>query len=236
MTARRLTPGQLIVFAMALSFALCASQASAAVYSYRLHDHAAAAQAPPSYGLRLDNLFLADNAAWGGVTTFSFDNVNSIVLADIDDEAETLRIFGTVRGGTDDGVAYDTEVQIFVDFTYTGLDLAGFDPANPDLMVPQGTGSGTVTVTQEINNAAGLLDNVYNLDSRANNSGNEFNFKNTTHRGHTGINGWGWVRAEGTTGTQDWLFTTNTLLIPEPASWGLALLGVAALVVTRRRR
>ncbi|MCA9102206.1 MAG: PEP-CTERM sorting domain-containing protein [Pirellulales bacterium] len=236
MTSLTISRRILLMMTCGLLAVACAARAEATVMTYRLHDHPDGNQSPPAYGLRLDNIFLADDPSYGGSTTFSFDHVNSTVLAVVDDVANTLRIFGTAHGGTDVGSSYGTEVEIFIDFSYTNLDLSSFNPSSPDLMVPQGCGEGTVTVTSEINNAAGLLDNVYHLESRANDTGNMFNFKDTTHRGYTGINGWGWVRVDGTTGTQDWLFTSSTMLAPEPTSCALLAVGALALVVRQRRR
>ncbi len=227
----------LVVVAMALCLP---SISLGSIYTYQVSDHPDGNQGPPPYGLRLDNIFANDG--YGGVTTFSFDSGS--VLAEVDTDLNTMRIFGSMFGGIDSGNNYSSEVEIQLDYTYTGLNLTNYDGTSPQLSVNHANaGSGTVEVIQEVSNASGLLGNQYGFSSKQNNSGVAFRFKDTVHRGFDGINGWGWHMLDsGNSGTQDFLFTAELIrvdgfaVVPEPGSvliW--SLVGVAMFNRTRRR-
>lgn len=71
-------------------------------------DHPDAQEAPPSYGLRLDNLFQVHGlaGATGGATTFSLDGVILDLLVNDSGELISLNFSGQVTGGEDDDNGY----------------------------------------------------------------------------------------------------------------------------------
>jgi hypothetical protein len=87
------------------------------VIEYTLSDKPGA-NAPPPYGLRLDNLFGAED--W----TFSFGNAGSDMTMEVDTDTGVVSIFGEVVGGWDDGDnvnndwADGTETTWYLEFTY----------------------------------------------------------------------------------------------------------------------
>ena len=210
------------------------------IHQYRLFDHPDANQAPPPYGLRLDNVF--DGYGYDGVTTFSFNS--GVVMAEVDDVAGTMRIFGDIYGGVDVGEAYGLEVKVRLDFTYSDMVMAdNFDPTDPDLQVPQGEGGGGIEVLDIISDPTdggsnSLVGQTFSFMDKVNlNAGPDygvaFNFLNTEHRGYDGLNGWGWVElASGYGGTHDFLFIGE--LVPEPGS--LAIWSMIGVVFCSRRR
>lgn len=198
--------------------------------TYQLHNHPDGAVAPPGYGLRLDEL---DNATSGhDIFTFDFDKAGAAMFLTYDDSAQTVHIFGQAWGGRDVGGSYanDSYLGIYaIDFLYD-VNVADV-PGDDDIWVtapPDQQNTGSVT------GPGGMP--VYALSDISN---GQYTFRfgdeddDNGHRGFDGISGWGWVAVDGEhDDSQDWLFTA--VLVPEPASISVLLVGLAA--VCRRRR
>lgn len=244
---------------LALFGLLLPGMAFGSIHTYQLSDHPDGNALPPSYGLRLDNLFKAvGNQFYGntanalaGITTFSFDATGAGMFAEVDTSNDTLRIFGTAVGGIAPGSTYTHEFTIDLDFTYqlTAGALAGFNQNSPNLAINAGSNFvnavGTLDVTSssiagfvDYLNQQNQLNPMFELSAKADGN-NYFNFKDKLLRGGnhgTGIEGEGWLLVDGQMyGTQDWLFTSQ--LVPEPTAvsiWaGFAMLG--GLLIRRRR-
>jgi hypothetical protein len=244
----------LIVTAMACL--LCAGTARAAVESYDLHNHPDGSENPPLYGLRLDSLNGDDSAEF----TFNFDHALSAMVLDLTKIAGVsteIHIYGPAYGGRDTGNSgsYDssTEGVYDVDFTYTshindvtgGVVVAPHDQVNNTGSI---IGPAGVELRGDSSGDATGRDTVLLVDQQKS-GGNTFNFIGGTHRGYTGLNGWGWLSyddgqaAGGIThiNASDWLFTADEPgegggVVPEPTAvlvWSL-LMGVA--LVYRRNR
>jgi hypothetical protein len=102
-------------FAAAVCFSVLPAQAE--IIEYTLSDKPGQ-NAPPPYGLRLDNLFGAED--W----TFSFGHPGSDLTMEVDTTLGQVSIFGEVVGGWDDGDnvnndwADGTETTWFLEFVY----------------------------------------------------------------------------------------------------------------------
>lgn len=235
---------------------LLAAPAFGATQTFLLTDHPDAAQDPPPYGLRLDNVFSnagltsSTGQAVAGVTTFSFSHPSSSMFLDV---TETplggggldidIHIHGVAYGGVDTGGAYGFGEGIYtIDFSYTANVVKALDGW---FVSPQSVANlGTVTAGAGITDVpAGTVFNIYEKTP----TGNPFRFEQDGHRlaGFPLIaatNPWvgrGWLtfNADGsdTVGTHDWLFIGQP--IPLPSSLGLASAGALALLgVVRRRR
>ncbi|MBX3379905.1 MAG: hypothetical protein KF805_07405 [Phycisphaeraceae bacterium] len=214
--------------------AVCAASQAAVIVVpglYQLRNHPDGSAAPPSYGLRLDELYNA--TANHDIFTFDFNHALSNMKMMI--TASTIHIYGQVYGGRDTGSGYAADVYAglySVDFTYSvGV---GPKPGDDDWWVaypnPMMQNSGTIKTT--LGDTINLVDKqqgdyYFRLGDEDNDAG---------HRGFAGISGWGWLN-HGPSGSphvdsSDWLFTAQ--LIPSPGS--LALAGLAGLVCLRRKR
>ncbi|MFQ5492262.1 MAG: PEP-CTERM sorting domain-containing protein [Phycisphaerae bacterium] len=214
-------------------------------------DHPDAAQDPPPYGLRLDDLFLQAPVLGnvpnpvGGVTSFSFDPTNggdmtlSVITAGT---ALNINISGTAFGGVDTGTTYGFGAGLYaIDFTYTMNVTA----------VPGVDGGWVVSPNNAMNNGtitalAGVADiaegTSWQLFDQVDSANDALVFLQDEHRlggfpALAALDPWvgrGWVtyNSDGTnsSATQDWLF----IAIPEPSSLGLLVMGAAALL--RRKR
>jgi len=235
--------------ALALGAALAlAGVANAGLLAqFELADHPDASQAPPPYGLRLDNFF-ANSGGEGGVTTFSFNTEGGVRLS-VFDETEfgdrtgsTLRIniSGEVFGGESSGFGVGS---YFLDFNYTmhvspmddGWVVTNADPNNSGTLTPvfgveDGRGGGAEYLTffdqnnEEEDASFQFLGDGHRLDS--------------LDRGSLQLlvgRGWLTFNQDNTdsAGTQDFLFVGR--IIPLPSAAGMGLVGLG-LVVSRRRR
>ncbi len=196
---------------------LWASVASAAIYTYTLHDHPAGnAQANYDYGLRLDseNLF------------FTFQNGNLTLT--YDDVLGTMQITGFANQSTPVDNTSLNDTPIFYELVAGDINDqgGGFFTATG--------GSGTVGPSADTPlvslTGKGLMSGP--------NAGLTFLFLNDGHRlpGNpgTGIVGRGWIEGED---TNDFLFTATLNPVPVPAAvwlFGTALVGLIGF--SKRRR
>ncbi len=196
--------------------------------TYTLHDHPDGGLAPPTYGLRLDELI--DVSGGTDRFAFSFDHPGAdmrLTLTLVNVSNWTISIFGTAFGGRIVNHQFDPANSGFaeIDFTYH---LAHFVPGDDDLIVTTPTGSNTGTIT--------FKGNTYDLFDKENED--DFTFRlgdeddDQGHRDFDGISGWGWIVPE-VSGAHvgDFLFTVEI-----PAPGGLSLLAAAGLLGRRRRR
>ncbi len=217
-------------------FLLATSFASAAVIapgSYRLSNHPDGNQAPPYYGLRLDELFnLTSNH---DVFTFDFNRAGTAMYLDYN--GSSIHIYGRAFGGRDTGSGYSSTNSGFwdIDFTYATVVPV---PGDDDLWVtpPQTPNTGSIryntsTSVNPVQNATfaaagaiplydypGSFPYTFRLGDENNDLG---------HRGFSGISGWGWLnhRVSNThVSASDWLFTMNP--VPLPGGVLLAALGL----------
>ncbi|MEE8458225.1 MAG: hypothetical protein V3S08_00040 [Phycisphaerales bacterium] len=199
--------------------------------SYLLGDHPDGNEAPPTYGLRLDEL--VDVTGGHDVFTFSFDHAQADMRIDITAvgvDAFEIHIHGTAFGGLVVGNEYDATMSgvVNIDFVYM---LAHPADGDDDLIVttPNFTNTGVI-------NFDGTSINLFD---RANSDGFTFRLGDENddqgHRGFDGISGFGWLD-HGTAGnhvvSSDWLFT----VIPTPGSAALLSVAFAILSHSARRR
>ena len=204
---------------------------------FTLQDHPDAMQAPPSYGLRLDNLFTAIGGPLG-FTTFSFDHFGNTTLTVTPGPSPTITIAGTVYGGLDEGSEYAFgEGAYALQFTYsTGVSPSGTgwtaaeSPANSGSLTAlgdnNGVPSGTVFPLTDKNDPLTALSFLMLQD------GHRLTPEQIQGLGDPWV-GRGWLMTQGTTGggTTDWLFVA----VPAPGTalaWGAAVM----MAGPRRRR
>ena len=230
-----------IALAGALVLAMATSaQAAKVVTVYQLMSHPDGTAAPPTYGLRLDNLYLqtptsgsASNTV-GGTTTFGFVDVKLTVTEDTVSGDISININGDVNGGVDIGGGYGYGAGDYtINFDY---DFNVQASGGGWLVSPQDAGNqGTITAGAGITDIdQGTTWTFYEEEG----TGNPFKFVPDGHR-LTGDDstfvGRGWVTYDsggtGVGGAQDWLFKApvdpEITLVPVPAAaWmGLSLLG-----------
>lgn len=214
-----------VLIGAALSAAtLSASAGGLVIAEYQLGDHPDAANNPPPYGLRLDNMLGA------GVATLSIGYHNDTVLTVIDDGgALSINISGTLHGGVVDGMGgYVSSADYAVDFTYSAFVAA--------------SGGGWVVNGIDASNT-GTLTNLGDssvIDLYTTGMPDSFLFLPDGHRLSGDNSSWvgrGWItdQTDGSDplgGTRDWIFTATEI----PAPGALALFGLGGLVAGRRRR
>lgn len=115
---------QLVVILMSIASLgyLTPQDATGAIHHYSLSDHPSGNLAPPTYGLRLDDLQGTDDQDY----TFSFDHSDAGMVLTYDDAAGTVEIAGKAYWGLDAGPGYDPDNSgLFeIKFTYT-IGVAG---------------------------------------------------------------------------------------------------------------
>ncbi|TVQ32265.1 MAG: hypothetical protein EA376_06350 [Phycisphaeraceae bacterium] len=221
-----------------VAVAVGASAASAATHIFRLSDHPDGNAAPPTYGLRLDNMFSAHGAGPSGITTFSFVDV----LLTVNDETAMgggidINISGLIYGGVDTGASYGFGEGFYtVDFNY----IMGVQPdgdgwkTNP----VSATNSGVVTALGNADVAAGEQFFFYEkvsggMSMRFVPDGHRLSGDNSTWVGR----GWHTYDPQGGAaggGSQDWLFVGH--LVPAPAPFALCAAGLTGVMILGRRR
>jgi len=222
----------------ALAVVIGASSASAATHVFRLSDHPDGNAAPPTYGLRLDNLFSAHGVGPSGITTFSFVNV---LLTVNDDTAMgggiDINISGLIYGGVDAGASYGFGEGFYtVDFNY----IMGVQPDGDGWRTSpvSASNSGVVTSLGNGDVAAGEQFFFYEKVS----GGMPMQFVPDGHRLAGDNSTWvgrGWHTYDpqggaGPGGSQDWLFVGH--LVPAPAPLALGAAGLAGVMTLGRRR
>ncbi|MEM9586988.1 MAG: hypothetical protein AAGA03_06870 [Planctomycetota bacterium] len=243
-----------ILFLLA-STVLTAGVADAGVW-FNLKNHPDGNAAPPTYGLRLDGL-----AASNSIFTFDFDHVDSDVKLHFDVDANTIQIAGQAYGGRDAGGSYanDSHLGVYdIEFTY-GVNVTG-DLVNGLTVVPEDRKAPFDNIGR-ITAPGGTIYNLIDEGGR-NDENDAFYFADTTHRGHVGWNGWGWLNHvedsdqdpstwnfatdyNSHIAASDWLFTAeptppneipNDTPVPEPGA--IAIFGLFALTsfASRSRR
>lgn len=216
--------------------ALLTSAASAAALNdglYFLSNHPDAAQAPPGYGLRLDDLI--DVTPGKDVVTFDFNDSRSDMLMEI--SGSRIRIFGTAFGGLDTGGEYDEDLSGLweIDFTFNSVEKM---PNDNDFWVPAGSPTNTGTIAAQF----GAFGEIPLFDFAG---GHPFTFRlgdensDDGHRGFDGISGWGWMSyGDGEhVKSSDWLFTAVPVPVPPAVLLGAAgLAGMIGVHVGKRRK
>lgn len=194
--------------------------ADSAVQTFVCHDHPRGDMAPPTYGLRIDDLL------GEGEYTFSFDYADAAetarVLLTYDAELKQIHIAGRAYGGKVVGGAWSATSRgwIDVDFTYTNS-VAVYNScardAGDDLYVTGETALNTGTFT--LDGWGG--DASFSFIDRANDGGCSFIFDNDwDSKGVEEIANdpdvWsasGWLQPS-TSGSRDWLFTAKRYFTP----------------------
>ncbi len=215
------------------AIAACASTSQAVGLGpgvYRLHNHPDGNVLPPPYGARFDELY---NATGGhDVFTLDFDDPSSAVFLTY--TATTISITGSAKGGRDIGGGYAADAyngMYTLSFTYS-LGVTGV-PGDDDVWVDTTNHANTGTISTPLGHVIDLVDERGSFDYSLR-LGDEDN--DLGHRGFAGLSGWGWLSYATPGGihhveSTDWLFTIE---IPTPAS--AALLGLAGVIASRRRR
>lgn len=195
------------------------------IAEFELNDHPDGGVAEPFYGLRLDDIVAP------GVATLSMDFYNNTRMTVIDDNgALSMHITGTLYGGAVSNDAYVNPHSYEIDFSYAlnvsdagnGWEVNGFDVGN--------TGTITDLDTQLVTTLYGkanMADLVFSMLA----DGHRLDNDNSSWVGR----GWLTDQADGSdpySGYRDWLFIATEV----PAPSGMAILGLAGLVSTRRRR
>jgi len=190
--------------------------------SFLCHDHPQGDMAPPTYGLRIDNL-LGD-----GEYTFSFDYSDGIESARVtltyDPALNQIRIAGRAYGGKVENGDWAASVRGWIDFDFAYTDaVAMYDncmrDAGNDLYVTGASALNTGTFT-----LAGWGGNAsFSFIDRANESGCSFIFDNDwDSKGVDEIANdpqvWsasGWLQP-GTSGQRDWIFIARDYVRYDP--------------------
>lgn len=215
------------VYTAALGVALVAGAAQAGtIAEFALHDHPAGDQAPPLYGLRLDNVI------GHGLSVLSFANYDDGRLV-VEDNGGSLSIHitATMFGGEVENDAFVNAQSYSVDFSYS-VSVTGNDVDGWEVYGFSALNSGTITNLD--------TNDVYTMYGKGNDEDLVFAFLSDGFRIHGDSDTWvgrGWMtgNSDGSmshNGAQDWLFTATQI----PAPGALGLLGLGGLVASRRRR
>lgn len=205
---------------------MLAIPAGATVLMFSCHNHPNGDAAPPTYGLRIDDLIGT------GIFTFSFDysditGSTGVILA-YDDVAGTIHIYGRAYGGKDVGGSWDAVLKgwINIDFWYVDNVATNVNSC------AGGAGNDVYVTDQSINNGGTFSldgwggDAVFAFtDKKADCSfyfDNDSDSKNNgAIAGDPGI--WsaaGWLMPQGGS-ARDWLFTAEMMTVPtENSTWG----------------
>ena len=237
-----------LFIAAAMLVAILPSSASATNFTYNLANHPDGDAAEPGYGLRLDELFNVSSAH--DIFTFDFNHAGSmmqLVYSDGDSVGDysddTVRIYGTVFGGLDQGSAFDPNASGFwdVDFLYQAeIVSSGGDGSDIEVAPDSPDNQGTITPLFDIFGHSNG-DAIALVDENGSNS-YSFRFNGDGHRlDGTGFDpslflvGWGWLNHSGNDHVyaSDWLFVGQAAEVPEPTT--LLLFGAGLLGLARKR-
>lgn len=201
---------------------------SSVVATFDLQDHENGYLAPPTYGLRLDNVIAP------GAATFSMDTFNNTTLTVVDNGGNLeINISGTVFGGSVSGNAYSGTPEAFeVEMSYTvgvgnafgGWRVAGLHSEN----------TGTITRVSD-QSSWDLSTKLLGASQTA------FFFAPDGYRldSDDAWVGRGWLMEDtdnpSMDGERDWFFTAIEREIPAPAG-AMALLALGGVTCVRRRR
>jgi len=224
---------KMYAFAGALCAVTTAGAAEVVLNQFNIRDHPQAGLVPPTYALRMDNVFGAFQA------TFSADVYNDATLTVIQDTNTNdlyIDIAGTFFGGEDLGGAWGTTFDLDVNFRYAANVVATASGWAVDGFTLLNTGTITRSDTNETTTWYGMEDAAGDNGP----AGNAFTFAADGWRLDNDNSTWvgrGWLttNTDGSAAAapaQDWFFTAT----PVPAPSGMALLGLVGLVSTRRRR
>lgn len=224
-------------FSAVAALALVAGAANAAIITpgfYRMHNHPDGNSNPPLYGVRFDEI--VDATSGHDIFTLSLDHPSSNMTLWY--TGSQIYIAGWAYGGRDIGSAWANDAYLgvyYIEMKYTvGVGLVASDatPANrQDISVNTANHSNFGKVTLPGGSTVNLTDEKMDYSLRIGDEDND-----AGHRGFSGVSVWGWMSYVNPTGinhveSTDWL---ATLEVPAPAS--VALMGMGALVMTRRRR
>lgn len=200
---------------------------------FNINDHPQGGLVPPTYALRLDNIFGAPKA------TFSADVYNDATLTVLQDTATNdvyIDIQGTFHGGEDLGGSWGTTFDLDVNFRYEANVMATADGWAVTGFSLLNTGTITRLDTNETMTWYGMEDAAGDNGP----VGEAFRFAADGWRIDNDDSTWvgrGWLTmnddgSPSAAPAQDWIFTATA--VPTPSS--LALLGLGGLAATRRRR
>lgn len=216
---------KMTILGAALLGTVAAASSAAVIAEFNLSDHPQGDAAPPAYGLRLDNI------VGGGIAVLSMDHFGDTVMTVEDNGGDlSVHITGTLWGGSVVNHAFVDPQAYTIDFTYAvnvaasgnGWEVAGFDVNNNGILTHVDSGDETVLYGKAApsDSVFRMLDDGYRITGDT-----------------TSFVGLGWLTRDITGGNsnggaQDWLFVAT----PVPAPAGVAVLGLAGLMSTRRRR
>lgn len=210
-----------------------AGGAELVIAEFDIHDHPQGNLLPPSYALRMDNVFGAFNA------TFSADIHNNATLTVLQDTVTNdlyIDIVGTFHGGEDLGAGWGATFDLEADFRYAANVVAVADGWAINGFSLLNGGTFTRLDTNETTTWYGMED----ATGENGPIGETFRFVEDGWRIDNDDTSWvgrGWFTTN-TDGSmmgapaQDWFFTATE--IPTPS--GLSLIGIGGIAVCRRRR
>ncbi len=202
------------------------------VAEFAINDHPNGGLVPPTYALRLDNIFGFEKA------TFSADTYSNATLTVSQDVAGAyyIDIAGTFHGGEDLGGSWGTTFDIEASFRYAanvmttadGYQVMGFSTLNTGVFTRLDTNEDMTWYAME--DAVGDNGPVGGTFTFAEDGwmipGDDSSW---VGRGWLTMNDDGSMTAAP---AQDWFFTATVI----PAPGGMAMLGLGGLVAARRRR
>lgn len=239
-----------LMMAAALCGLVAASPSWATLFQYELFDHPDGGEAPPVYGLRLDQ-------SSSVVHTFSFQDANgaSMVTMDFDTVTGIASISGSVRH-IDGGNNFSGEVWNILAELHLDSSPYGSQSALEAALSNPGSGFGPLifdSVSLALSLANGAQSNGYGgettWEGKADASGNEF-YLDWNHRTNLDVltgNGW-WMPTSVALpfaiqtappmrgGSQDFLFVARQKTVPEPTTLLLVSAGIAAGTIKRYRK
>ena len=222
-----------ISIASLLAAASIAHGGELVIAEFEINDHPQGNLLPPSYALRLDNVFGAFNA------TFSADIHNDATLTVVQDTNTNdlyIDISGTFHGGEDLGAGWGTTFDLVADFRYEanvaavagGWAVTGFSGLSVGTFTRLDTNE--TTTWYDMEDAAGEngpAGETFRLAA----DGWRIDNDNSSWVGR----GWLTTNSDGSMmgpPAQDWFFSAT--VIPAPSAF--AVLGLGGLAACRRRR